>query len=86
MASRSKQYYDKNPESRKKKAEYDRAYHSTPERKAYKRALSRANRATNGWGDGKDVSHTSSGHTTKESPSKNRARNGANGRSTKKRG
>lgn len=84
MASRSKRYYDKSPASRKKKAEYDAAYHATPERKAYKRALSRTNRATNGWGDGKDVSHTRSGKTTKESPSKNRARNGSGGRSTKK--
>jgi hypothetical protein len=33
---------------------------------------------------GDDLSHTKSGRLVKESPSKNRARNGAGGRPTKK--
>jgi len=32
-ASRSKQYYDSNPEAKEKKKAYDTKYHSTEERK-----------------------------------------------------
>ena len=31
--SRSAKYYAKNPKARKKKQEYDKKYHSSPERK-----------------------------------------------------
>lgn len=41
MASRSKQYYDKNPKSKKRKLEYDSQYQDNDERRAYKRELSR---------------------------------------------
>ena len=41
MASRSKQYYDKNPKSKKRKLEYDSKYQDNDERRAYKRELSR---------------------------------------------
>ena len=37
MASKSAEYYRSNPEARKKKMLYDRKYHSTPARKAYRR-------------------------------------------------
>ena len=41
MASRSKQYYDKNPKAKKKKLEYDSEYQDNDERRAYKRLLSK---------------------------------------------
>ena len=84
--SRSARYYASNPKARAKKAKYDKKYHSTPARRKYRSALNKANRkaGTYGNGDGKDMSHTKSGRLVKEKASKNRARNGANGRSTKK--
>ena len=84
--SKSAKGYAENPESRKKKLAYDKKYQSTPERVAYRSGLNKANRdaKTYGNGDGKDMSHTKSGRTVKEAASKNRARNGANGKSTKK--
>lgn len=44
MASRSKQYYDKNPKSKKRKLEYDSKYQDNDERRAYKRELERKRR------------------------------------------
>ncbi len=41
MASRSKQHYDKNPKSKKRKHKYDSEYQDNDERRAYKRELSR---------------------------------------------
>jgi hypothetical protein len=88
MAAKSKsaQYYASNPEARKKKAAYDTKYGKTAKRRKYRSALNKANRkaGTYGNGDGKDMSHTKSGRLVKESASKNRARNGHNGKSTKK--
>jgi len=84
--SKSARYYASNPKARAKKAKYDKKYHSTPARRKYRSNLNKANRkaGTYGNGDGKDMSHTKKGRLVKESASKNRARNGANGRSTKK--
>ena len=84
--SKSAKSYAANPESRKNKKEYDTRYHATPERREYRSGLNKANRkaGTEGNGDGKDMSHTKSGRLVKEAASKNRARNGANGKSTKK--
>lgn len=84
--SRSAQYYAKNPKARAKKNAYNTAYHSTPARRKYRSALNKANRkaGTYGNGDGKDMSHTKNGKLVKESASKNRARNGAGRKSTKK--
>ena len=88
MAAKSKsaRYYASNPEARAKKAKYDKKYHSTPARRKYRSSLNKANRkaGTYGNGDGKDMSHTKKGKLVKEKASKNRARNGSNGRSTKK--
>ena len=87
MAARSKtaRYYASNPKARAKKKKYDTAYHSTAERKDYRAKLSKARRKRGMMGKGgPDLSHTKSGKLVKESPSKNRARQGANGRSTKK--
>jgi len=44
MASRSKQYYDKNPKSKKRKLEYDSKYQDNDERRTYKRELERKRR------------------------------------------
>jgi hypothetical protein len=84
--SKSAIYFQKNPEARKKKNAYNTAYHSTPERKKYRVKLNKANRqaGTYGNGDGKDMSHTKSGKLVKESQSTNRARQGKDGKSTKK--
>jgi hypothetical protein len=80
---KSAQAYRDNPDSARKKAEYDTKYHSTPERKKYRAKLAKVRRAKGVMGKGgKDVSHTKSGGMTMESPSKNRARQGSGGRST----
>lgn len=82
---KSADYYKKNPEAAKKKAAYDKKYHSTPSRKKYRAKLAqeRRDRGIMGKG-GKDVSHKKDGGTTLESKSKNRARQGAGGKAKKK--
>ena len=83
--SRTARYYASNPKARAKKKRYDTAYHSTAERKAYRAKLAKARRQRKMMGKGgPDLSHTRNGKLVKESPSNNRARNGANGRSTRK--
>lgn len=74
---RTAAFYAKNPKSRKKKAAYDKKYHSTPERRKYRAELSKERRARGieGKGGG-DLSHTSDGGFRRENPSTNRARNG----------
>lgn len=60
MASRSKQYYDKNPKSKKRKLEYDSKYQDNDERRAYKRELERKRRRAAKRGmkiDGLDYDH-----------------------------
>jgi hypothetical protein len=81
--------YDKlgmSKERIEKKKAYDKEYSASEERKKYRVQLNKANRnsGTYGNGDGKDMSHTKSGKLVLESQKKNRARNGHNGRSTKK--
>lgn len=58
-AKRSTKYYQENPEARKKKAKYDKAYHSTPARRKYRAELNQKNReaGTYGNGDGLDYDH-----------------------------
>ena len=84
--SRSAKFYHENRDAAKKKADYDKKYHATDERKQYRTELNKANREAGTYGnkDGKDASHLKSGKLTKESQSANRARQGANGKSTKK--
>jgi hypothetical protein len=86
MASKSSEYYKKNPEARKKKNSYNKKYHATPERRKYRSELNKENRrrGTYGNGDGKDVSHKKGGGTTVERASTNRARQGAGGKAKKK--
>lgn len=65
------------------KLEYER---DQKKRKKYRAELNRENHkaGTYGNGDGYDMSHTKSGKLVKEKQSKNRSRNGKNGKSTKK--
>lgn len=81
--------YDKlgmSEERRKKKLAYDTKYQSSPKRVNYREDLNLANKRakTYGNGDGLDMSHTKSGTMVKENMKSNRARNGHNGKSTKK--
>jgi hypothetical protein len=84
--SESAKYFQSNSDSRKKKNEYNKEYHATPERKKYRVRLNKANRDAGSYGnkDGNDMSHTKNGNLVKESQSSNRSRNGRNGSSTKK--
>ena len=68
-------YYAKNPKARAKKKAYDTKYHSTPERKKYRRDLEKARRerGINGKGGG-DLHHSKNGKLVRESVSKNRGR------------
>ena len=96
--SKTSRYYRNNPEALAKKKAYDREY--SKRRKgskaaagsAIKKKLKKADaqrwserrrRGIAGKG-GPDMSHTKSGRMVAESPRKNRARNGKNGKSTKK--
>ena len=81
--------YDKlgmSEERKKKKLAYDTKYQATEKRKNYRVELNKANRdaGTYGNGDGKDMSHTKSGKLVKENMKSNRARNGNDGKSSKK--
>jgi hypothetical protein len=84
--SESAKFFASHPEARKKKNAYNKKYHSSPERVQYREDLNQANRKAGTYGnhDGKDRSHTKSGKLVNEKASSNRARNGRNGKSTKK--
>lgn len=84
--SASAKRYQKDPEARKKKAEYDKKYHATPERRKYRSELNKINKKKGTYGnkDGMDESHKKGGGTVKEKQNLNRARNGSGNRSTKK--
>ena len=73
-------------EARRKKIAYDKNYHATETRKEYRAELNSKNKeaGTYGNGDGKDVSHNKDGSTGSEAEGKNRARNGSNGKSSKR--
>jgi hypothetical protein len=82
---RSARYYRSNPEARAKKNAAQRKRNKTAANRKYRSELNRARRADGNYGKGgKDYSHTKSGKLVRESPKKNRARQGANGKSTKK--
>jgi hypothetical protein len=69
-----------------RKKKYDAEYQKTEKRKNYRVELNKANRHAGTYGnkDGVDMSHTKSGSLVKERMSSNRARNGHNGKSSKK--
>ena len=83
--------YDKlgmSEERKKKKLAYDTKYQASEKRQHYRVKLNKANREAGTYGKmtsmGKDRSHTKNGSLVLENKNKNRARNGANGKSTKK--
>ena len=77
-------YYSENPEAKKVKAAYDKKYHATDERKKYRAKLNRERRRRKLRGDDRDLSHKKNGELVLENKSSNRARQGADGGSTKK--
>ena len=85
--TKTKKYnpYKKNPKLRAKKNAYQRKYNKkTSVKKASQERWSERRRRGIAGKGGKDLSHTKSGKMVLESKTKNRARNGQNGRSTKK--
>ena len=75
MASRTAEYYKKNPEARKRRLKQQKEYQKKESQVKKRVELNRINRKVGKKGDGKDVSHCSGGGTRLESASKNRARN-----------
>jgi hypothetical protein len=82
---KSARYYRDNPEARARKNAYQRKRNKSEENREYRSELNAERRRRGVYGrGGDDMSHTKSGKIVAESPKKNRARNGSNGRSTKK--
>ena len=82
---KSAAYYRKNPKARAKKNAAQRKRNKTSANKTCRAELNAARRKDGNYGKGgKDYSHTKSGKLVRESSSKNRGRQGANGKSTKK--
>ena len=82
---KSARYYRDNPEAREKKNAAQRKRNKTAANREYRSELNAERRKRGVYGKGgADMSHTKSGKLVPESPKKNRARNGANGKSTKK--
>lgn len=83
--SKSAEYYANNPEAAEKKRKYQAKRNKDPKQVAYRVELKRARRQRNLYGKGgPDMSHTESGKLVAEDPSTNRARNGSDGKSTKR--
>jgi hypothetical protein len=82
---KSARYYAKNPKARAKKNAAQRKRNKTSTNKKYRAELNAARRADGNYGKGgKDYSHTKSGKLVRESPKKNRARQGSGGRAKRK--
>jgi hypothetical protein len=82
---RSARYYRSNPEARKRKNAAQRKRNKSAKNRKYRAELNKERRKRGVYGKGgKDMSHTKSGRIVAESPKKNRARQGSNGKSTKK--
>ena len=77
MASRTSEYYKKNPKARQKRLKQQKRYNRQSLQIQKRVELNRENhkRGTYGNGDGMDVSHKKNGSTVLEKASKNRARN-----------
>jgi len=88
MATRGRtaRYYAANPEAREKRLKQQSRLNKTDKERKKRVELNRANRkaGTYGNGDNLDMSHTRDGKMVKEHYRTNRARNGANGKTTKK--
>ncbi|MGY8864014.1 MAG: hypothetical protein ACKVJK_00160 [Methylophagaceae bacterium] len=76
--SKSAQYYEENPEARKKKNAYNRIHQRRPAQVKKRVEANRFNRqnGTYGNGDNKDASHQPDGSLRQEDQSTNRARGG----------
>jgi len=75
MASRTSEYYKKNPAARRRRLKQQKRYQKKPSQVAKRVELNRINRAIGKKGDGKDVSHCKNGDTRLENASSNRKRN-----------
>ena len=86
LAGKHPSYSGMSEQSIARKKAYDSKYQKSDERVNYRVELNRANRKAGTYGnkDGVDMSHTKSGRLVKERQSSNRARNGHNGKSSKK--
>ena len=86
--SKSAKYFANNPKARKKKQAYNKKFNQRPDQVKQRVETNRENRKAGTYGKmsklGKDRSHTKSGKLVMERSSKNRARNGKNGKSSKK--
>jgi hypothetical protein len=82
---KSARYYRSNPEARAKKNAYQRKRNKSKQNRKYRAELNRERRKRGIYGKGgPDMSHRKDGRIVRESPKKNRARNGSNGKTTKK--
>jgi hypothetical protein len=86
---RTAKYYKENPEAYAKKLAYQKKLNKKPSEVDRRVELNRVNRQNHAAGkssvgDGKDVSHMKNGKTTLEKAKINRARQGSNGKTTKK--
>lgn len=83
--SKTSKYYATHPDAAERRRESQRKINQSEERKSYRTAHQKARRdvGIDGKG-GPDMSSTKSGKFVKEKASINRARNGANGKTTKK--
>lgn len=79
--SESSKYFASHPEAREKKNDYNTKYHDSSTRKKYRAELNAYNDKNKGSGD---ASHTKDGKITRENRATNRARNGKDGKSSKK--
>lgn len=77
MASKTTEYYKKNPDALKKKREYQKEYNKKSSERKRRTELQRERRKRGIDGEGgKDISHKKEGGVTLEDKSTNRARNG----------
>ena len=84
-ASKTSKYYAANPKAAEKRREYQRELNKTDESKKYRAEHVKVRREEGIYGKGgPDISKKKNGNFVKEKASINRARNGANGKSTKK--
>tara|TARA_R110000803_G_scaffold90968_2_gene158377 strand:- start:95 stop:355 length:261 start_codon:yes stop_codon:yes gene_type:complete len=83
--SKTSKYYENNPEAAEKRRIYQRKLNKTDKQKKYRaeHTKERRRRDIDGKG-GDDVSKKKNGKFVLENPFINRARNGADGKSTKK--
>lgn len=85
MAGRTATYYKTHPEAREKRLKQQAEYNKTEKGLASRIAANKGRRQLGlKKGDVRDASHTKDGKVVAEHRVKNRARNGANGKSTKK--